>query len=48
MIYLVFISQSDILLYVIWPTTVQKATILQVTTLLTTFKNVIFPGHNHC
>ena len=27
--------------------TAQKATIHQVTTMLATSKNVIFPGHNH-
>ena len=27
--------------------TVQKATIHQVTTMLATSKNVLFPGHNH-
>ena len=32
---------------VVRPTTAQKATIHQVTTTLTTSKNVLFPGHNH-
>ena len=27
--------------------TLQKATMHQLTTMLSTFKNVLFPGHNH-
>ena len=30
-----------------WPNTAQKATIHQVTTMLATSENVLFPGHNH-